>query len=110
MRAPPSQADRQLSALAIQWLASLPVAEQPSTLCERYPRIANRLALVWPDMELTDRYVESLVIDRRGGRQGFAPAIMAELIRLRAFRAAQSRQSGVQVQAVLQMKPIDFDR
>ena len=48
---------------------------------EDYPRISNRIQQLWgtPDCEA---YLNTLVIDTRGNRQGFAPAIMEELLYL----------------------------
>jgi hypothetical protein len=109
LRSPPSPADLRLSEAAVGWCAALPPAERPTALCERYPRIANRLALVWPDAELTSRYFDSLIIDRRGGRQGFPPEVMAELIRLRAFRVRIVAPAPRAATASLQMKGVDFD-
>lgn len=109
LRSPPSQSDLRLSEAAVGWCAALPPAERPQALCERYPRIANRLALVWPDAELTDRYFDGLIIDRRGGRQGFPPDVMADLIRLRALRARAQAPAARSAAASLQMKGVDFD-
>ncbi len=48
---------------------------------EDYPRIATRIQQLWgtPDCEA---YLNSLVIDTRGNRQGFSPVIMEELLYL----------------------------
>ena len=56
---------------------------RPAELARRYPRIANKLAVCWDDPVLTELVMIDLLIDRRGGRQGFAPAIASELMRLR---------------------------
>lgn len=107
LRSAPNPADLVLSAEARNWCHSLPTAVRPLALCESFARLANRLALVWPDAELTDRFLDDLIIDRRGGRKGFPPAVMDELIRLRAFRMrSATRESGT---TSLAMKSIDFD-
>ncbi|MPZ42276.1 MAG: hypothetical protein GEV05_02525 [Betaproteobacteria bacterium] len=48
---------------------------------EDYPRISTRIEQLWgtPDCEA---YLNSLVIDTRGNRQGFPPAMMEELLYL----------------------------
>lgn len=48
---------------------------------EDYPRISARIEQLWgtPDCEA---YLNSLVIDTRGNRQGFPPAMMEELLYL----------------------------
>lgn len=60
---------------------------RPHRLCQLYPRVANRLALCWPDWALTERLFEDLMIDKREGRQGFPREVAAELMRLRRFSA-----------------------
>lgn len=77
-------ADRMMSDQAIQWMAQLPVSVQPRKLRE-IPRILNKLAAVWSDYAVCSKYLESLLIDDRGDRQGFPPAIMSELIALNLF-------------------------
>lgn len=72
------------STLAMAWLADLPRAAVPRLLAHDYPRIANRLALCWRDPALAILVLDSLLVDRRGGRQGFPDAIAQELRRLRA--------------------------
>ena len=73
------------------WLADLPRAAVPRTLAHDYPRIVNRLALCWSDPALATLVLDSLLVDRRGGRRGFAEAIEQELRGLRA--EAQRRAS-----------------
>ena len=83
-REPPSPRDHELSAFAREWAESLPEALCPLHLCARHPRIANRLALCSADASLTNRLLEGLLTDRRGGRAGFVPEVAQELKRLRA--------------------------
>lgn len=61
----------------------------PRELCARYPRIANRFALLWPDAHLTEHYFEALLIDKRGNRRGFTTRITEELQHLRSFHREQ---------------------
>jgi hypothetical protein len=61
---------------------------------EDYPRISERIQQLWgtPDCEA---YLNSLVIDTRGNRQGFPPPIMEELLYLgRLARALVILQVG----------------
>ncbi len=83
-RDPPKLRDHVLSALATAWLANLADGLKPKLLCERFPRVANRLALSWQDPSLANLVLDELLTDRRGGRRGFPPAVAAELSRLRA--------------------------
>lgn len=79
-----------LSSVADGWAKTLPAALRPVQLCRRYPRVANRLALCWPDLGLTMRLFDDLFVDRRGGRRGFPPDVKAELMMLRD-RASRER-------------------
>lgn len=78
----PSEQDRALSSEARQWLRRLPGRERPLALCSMYPRLANRLAGAWDDPVQTEAIFDELMIDRRGGRLGFAPLVAGELMRL----------------------------
>jgi hypothetical protein len=72
--------------MARSWLASLWSDAQPLALCQKYPRIANRLALCWEDRVLAARVLEGLVIDRRSGRAGFPAEVTKDLLKLRMLR------------------------
>jgi hypothetical protein len=67
-----------------QWVARLPRNVQPLALLRRYPRVVNMLAGAWRDPKAFRAYLDELLIDRRGNRQGFAPEIQRELVLLRA--------------------------
>ena len=83
-RQPPHKIDSKLTSLAIAWEASMPADVRPVQLCSQYPRVANRLALAWPDTELAKRVLANVVVDRRGGRRGFPKEVADELSRLLA--------------------------
>ena len=68
----------------LRWVNDFPLERRPNLLLERYPHVANRLALCWADKALTNRLFEDLLVDKRGGRKGFPPQVSAELLRLRA--------------------------
>jgi len=51
----------------------------PSRLDERYPRILERIAQLWGTSQI-DQYLQELLLDTRGGRQGFAPEVMSDLM------------------------------
>lgn len=76
--------DQELSAAAFKWLAALPKAVRPIELGRRFPRIVNRLAVMWAYPDAVDAYLQELLIDQRGTRQGFPPVIAKELAELRA--------------------------
>ncbi len=102
-RAPLRPQDLALSEIARRWLESLPPDERPQALAAQYPRIANRIALCWGDAMLVGKVLDDLLVDRRGGRRGFPPAVRQELLRLRASDARQralARIEGLEVDEV----------
>jgi hypothetical protein len=82
MRSPPRANDGSLTTLAKAWHNSLPAVLQPRALCERFPRVANRLALSWIDPVLTHAVIRDLLINRRGRRKGFPEEVHRELVAL----------------------------
>ena len=91
----PNPADDQLSAATQQWLAAQPTEVRPFFLAVAFPRIANRLALVWNDISLTDKVFECLLIDHRGDRLGFPGEISLELLRLHRFHEYRRPGDGI---------------
>lgn len=73
-----------LLGVAKDLIASLPADVQPTALREQYPRIINKVALLWPYPGECEEYLKSLVVDDRGGRQGFPFAVLAEITALRS--------------------------
>ncbi len=88
-RSRPRAADAILTSLARAWFEALPMRPRPEQFCARYPRVANRLALCWPEVELTEQLFDDLLVDRRGGRRGFPAPVLDELRRLRTVHAAR---------------------
>jgi hypothetical protein len=72
----------------VKWIASLPPNARPKVLAGQFARIANQLCADWHDAPVCRAYLEDLLLDRRSGRQGFAPQIAAELAVLRELHAA----------------------
>lgn len=72
------------------WAASLPAEVRPVELLREYARVANLLASMWEDRESTYRYLDELLVDHRGSRQGFPPTVASELARLKAHYAGAS--------------------
>ena len=88
-----------------QWLAKLPRDLRPLALFESFPRIANALAQSWNDQLAVETYLESLLVDRRGGRRGFPTNVHNELLALRDFIV--SRNGGQQARIGALVKAID---
>ena len=65
------------------WLEALPMSVRPVALADKYPRIANKLASLWKQPRQCDVYFESLLVDERGGRQGFPQSVALELVTLK---------------------------
>mgnify|MGYP001094292421 CR=1 FL=1 len=91
-RRAPRPCDDALNGTTRTWLRRLPARRRPLRLCERFPRVANRIAWCWADARLAEQVLDDLLVDRRGGRQGFPPAIVAELRRLREFNDRQRQE------------------
>jgi ankyrin repeat protein len=51
----------------------------PTRLDERHPHILERIAQLWGTSQI-DQYLQELLLDTRGGRQGFAPEVMSDLM------------------------------
>ena len=65
-----------------KWLESLLNEARPVALASSYARIINNFAHQWNDPAACGAYFEALLVDRRGGRQGFPPAIQADIRKL----------------------------
>jgi len=51
----------------------------PWPIIERFPRIAERIRALWGNAILDD-YFAKLVLDGRGGREGFPPEVMEAIL------------------------------
>ena len=81
-RLPTRHRDASLSDAAQEWVLRLPPQARPNRLCAAFPRVANRLALLWRDPGLTEHYLDDLLAPRRPGRQGFPSDVSVELLAL----------------------------
>jgi hypothetical protein len=77
------QPPESLQSDTIRWLASLPTDVRPTALPIQFVRIANALARVWGDQRRCLEYFDDLLIDRRGGRQGFPFDVALEIAGLK---------------------------
>jgi hypothetical protein len=93
--------DQALTGTTRHWLLRLPARRRPLRLCLSYPRVANRIAWVWADAEVSAQVLVDLLQDQRGGRQGFPPSVTRELRRLQDFNTQQRRET--QPEGVLQI-------
>jgi hypothetical protein len=82
-----AQPDEALEPATQTWLESLPEDVRPVALAAAYPRIANRLCLLWRRVARCEEFLDELLVDRRGGRAGFPLAVAKELTVLRSYYA-----------------------
>jgi hypothetical protein len=71
--------------LSDRLLDRLPLHVCPRQLATQYPRIVNLIALQWNDSNACSAYLEELLVDRRGARQGFPSVVELELVKLRDY-------------------------
>jgi len=69
----------------VVWASGLPAEVQPTTLMARFPRVANLVAVLWKDPDSWRRYVDDLLVDKRGNRQGFPLDVLREIFELRGY-------------------------
>jgi hypothetical protein len=85
-RKPVREEDQQFSPKAVAWLLSLAKEYFPMETAKAYPRIVNMLAENWDNAVIVRPYLDSLLVDDRGGRAGFPLPILRELIALKELR------------------------
>jgi hypothetical protein len=66
--------------LSEKWFDAFPPDKAPCALASHYPRICNLIASQWNDHRGAPDLFEELLIDRRGGRAGFPPAVRRDLL------------------------------
>lgn len=75
----------ELDAATQAWINQLPPHLQPQAVAAQYPRIANKLARLWPESQSCRPYLEELLLDNRGTRKGFPVRVALELAALKSF-------------------------
>ena len=79
------------------WIASLPTPVRPLALASQFARVANHVCAVWHDASACEEYLAGLVIDSRGGREGFPNAALQNIETLQAYHAYLNPASGFDV-------------
>jgi tankyrase len=64
--------------------------DYPQHLEAQFDRILTRIEQLWELPEQLDDYFSDLLIDKRGGRQGFPREVLNDILRVRAFRESES--------------------
>ncbi len=72
----------ELSREAVRLLLALDATRSVRALPSKYPHVLNRLARLWSAPVEAHRCLEELLLSSRGGRQGFPPAVITELMLL----------------------------
>lgn len=101
MRRESSEAENMLHKETWVWLKSLPANIQLTALTQKYPRILNRIALLWVNPSACQRYLDELLFnDRSDNRQGFPPKVCLEIMDLKSLVADshESAHSGTRSQ------------
>ena len=75
----------ELNGAALRLLVTLDTRIQLTALPAHFPRVLNRVADVWNRPTEADRVFDELLLDGRGGRQGFPSLVIEELTRIRAY-------------------------
>jgi hypothetical protein len=79
---PPLLSDDEIDKLVTRKPAPTPPRPDPlAVIAAGYPRIAERIGILWGTPQL-DAYLDQLLIDDRGNRQGFPPPVVAALLEI----------------------------
>ena len=70
-----------VSAVLREKMGEAAIDHFPQGIAQRYPHILARIADLWGSAAL-DAYLDNLMLDNRGGRQGFPPDVATEIFRL----------------------------
>jgi tankyrase len=74
--------------------------QYPHALEERFDRILTKIDELWDRPELQE-YFSNLIIDERGGRQGFPRQVLNEILMLRDLREAETLRIAHQMENAL---------
>jgi hypothetical protein len=62
------------------------LASDFSMINEKYPKIGEKIMQMWKSAAL-QRYLNNLILDERGDRQGFPMPVVSALLRIHEFHA-----------------------
>jgi len=57
----------------------------PARLAQQHPRIVDRIVELWRQAGALEDYLDDLLIDRRGNRQGFPAEMLMEILNLKNY-------------------------
>jgi hypothetical protein len=70
-----------------RWLDAMPDEYRPLELAKQFARLANLIASAWNNPRECSAFIHSLLRDQRGGRRGFPPEVMEDIVNLRVYYA-----------------------
>ena len=76
-----------IRAKLLEKMGELATDNFPEAIAQNFPHILARLADLWGSTAL-DAYLDGLMLDDRGGRQGFPPDVGTEIFRLISLHAS----------------------
>lgn len=71
--------------------------EYPHSLEQQFDRILTKVEQLWDTPEIDD-YFSDLIIDKRGGRQGFPREVLNDILRLKYLRESESLGVGERIE------------
>ncbi|MEP7297502.1 MAG: hypothetical protein ABI702_15055 [Burkholderiales bacterium] len=90
-RAPRRPQDVALQSATHVWLRSIPTPSHPKHLCLHHPHLANRLAQAWGNAALVQKFMDDVLIDKRGQRKGLSERVRTELHRLERLHGTRAQ-------------------
>jgi hypothetical protein len=69
----------------LKWLVHLPKDIRPHSVAKQYPHIANRIVEAWAYPPKCEKFLDQLLLDQRGDRQGFPIEVAQELMTLKTY-------------------------
>lgn len=107
MRRPLQPSDVHLNSQAEALLTSLPPGVAPAALAERFPRILNRIADTWATPSALIDYLDGLLRDDRGNRQGFPFDVAVDIMHLTSHCESMVKDNTVQRATASKASPWD---
>lgn len=86
---PIARRSAELSLEAERLLDGLAKKLQLRLLPSQFPRVLNQVAALWNRPAAAASCLQELLIDTRGTRAGFPPAVLSELLALRNYNASR---------------------
>ena len=93
----PARSEEVVLGATIKWARSIPSELRPRALVIKFPRIANAMADAWSNPQLFNMLLCQLMLDDRGGRQGFPFDVLKDLANLRVYFDSRYKYPGTDV-------------